>query len=149
MTIRDVLRVLGYRAIRQAEAHKQKEFKMNTTKTSKVAAVNSAAWYLRRHDFLILDTNWHCNDGTIDIVATEDDNLVIVEVKPVDSKNGAFAPESKPTAEQRSNLENMAFDYLFCHDISDMPLRFDTVEIKKIDDDRCMIKHHVNALGIA
>ena len=122
---------------------------MNTSKTTKAAAVNSAAWYLRKHDFLILDTNWHCNDGTIDIAATEDDSLVIVQVKQANSKDSAFAPESKPTAEDRAKLENMAFDYLFCHDISDMPLRFDTVEIKKIDDDRCMIKHHVNALGIA
>ena len=81
-----------HRAIRKAEAHKQKEFKMNTSKTTKAAAVNSAAWYLRKHDFLILDTNWHCNDGTIDIAATEDDSPVIVQVKQVNSKDSAFAP---------------------------------------------------------
>ena len=122
---------------------------MNTLKTTKAAAINSAAWYLRRHNFQILDTSWHCNDGIIDIVATEDDCLVITEVNFVNSKNNAFAPESDPSAEDRAKFENMAFDYLFCHDISDMPIRFDTVEIKRIDDDRCMIKHHVNALGIA
>ena len=146
MTIRDVLRFYGYRAIRKAEAHKQKEFKMNTTDTK--ARFNlAAAWYLRRHDMQILKQNWECEQGTIDIVAMDNNCLVIVEVTEIEDKENAFTPEKANTAAYRTKWENLAFAYLASEPISDTPVRFDNIEIKSLDDDRCFIKHHVNALA--
>ena len=148
MTSRIALTLEVHRAIRKAEAHKQKEFKMNTTETNQRALI-SAAWYLRRHDFVILEQNWECKNGTADIIAMERDALVFVKVEEVTDDDKAFKVERKPSAKHRAKWENMAFEYLASHDYSDIPLRFDEMEIKKLDEDRCMIKHHVNALGVA
>ena len=40
-----------------------------------------AARYLQRMDYEILDRNWHCRFGELDIVAKDSDILVFVEVK--------------------------------------------------------------------
>lgn len=122
---------------------------MNTLETTNQRIKISAAWYLRRHDFQILEENWECKKGTIDIVAIDKNCLVIVEVTEATSEDNAFMPETNINAAYRAKWENLAFEYLASHEYSDMPLRFDTMEIKKIDEDRCMIKHHVNALGVA
>lgn len=45
------------------------------------AGENRAADYLRARGYAILDRNWRCAQGEIDIVATRDDVLSIVEVK--------------------------------------------------------------------
>ncbi len=40
-----------------------------------------AAEYLERHGFVVVERNWRCHAGEIDVVAREGDQLVIVEVK--------------------------------------------------------------------
>ena len=107
----------------------------------------SAAWYLRRHGFVILDTNWRCSYGEVDIVGMEEDCLVFVEVKTRSTMAQGFPCEAV-TPKKRRKYENIALAYLVCHDISDVPMRFDVVDVVKIDEDRCAIKHHVNAFGV-
>lgn len=41
----------------------------------------AAAAHLRREGFDILDRNWRCAVGEIDIVARDDEEIVVVEVK--------------------------------------------------------------------
>ena len=108
----------------------------------------SAAWYLRRHEYVILDTNWKCNYGEVDIVAMDRDCLVFVEVKTRSSFEQGFPCEAV-TKKKRRKYENIALAYLVCHDFSDLPMRFDVVDVVKLDTDRCAIKHHVNAFGVA
>ena len=107
----------------------------------------SAAWYLKNHDFVILDTNWRCSYGEVDIVAMDDGCLVFVEVKTRSSMAQGF-PNEAVTVKKRRKYENIALAYLVCHDITDMPMRFDVVDVVRIDEDRCVIKHHVNAFGV-
>lgn len=45
------------------------------------AGEQRATEYLRTHGYAILDRNWRCDQGEIDIVATVDDVLCVVEVK--------------------------------------------------------------------
>lgn len=45
------------------------------------AGEDRAAAHLRARGYAILDRNWRCGDGEIDIVAAVDDALCIVEVK--------------------------------------------------------------------
>ncbi|WP_345750450.1 YraN family protein [Microbacterium rhizophilus] len=45
------------------------------------AGEERAAAHLTRCGYAILDRNWRCADGEIDIVAAKGDRLVIVEVK--------------------------------------------------------------------
>ena len=48
----------------------------------------AAAEHLQRAGFRILDRNWRCADGELDIVAAERRTLVICEVKTRSGTNG-------------------------------------------------------------
>ena len=109
---------------------------------------NVAIWYLRRHDYVVLDTNWRCSFGEVDIVAMDSDCLVFTEVKTRSSFAQGFPCESV-TKKKRQKYENIALAYLVCHDYSDLPMRFDVIDVVRLDVDRCAIKHHVNAFGVA
>ena len=45
------------------------------------AGEQRAAEHLRDDGYVIVDRNWRCSDGEIDLVVTRDDVLAIVEVK--------------------------------------------------------------------
>ncbi|WP_460774136.1 YraN family protein [Microbacterium sp. GXF7504] len=45
------------------------------------AGEQAAATYLAARGWTILDRNWRCTDGELDIVAADGDELVVVEVK--------------------------------------------------------------------
>lgn len=45
------------------------------------AGEERAAAHLRECGYVILDRNWRCSDGELDIVAQRDDGIVAVEVK--------------------------------------------------------------------
>ena len=120
---------------------------VSDTEKMKARVVLAAAWYLRKHDFIILDTGWKCNFGEVDIVAMEDGCLTFIEVNEV---KGEFKADAKKVSnKKRAKYENIACAYLISHDFSDLPMRFDIIEIKKLDKDRCMVGHHVNAFGVA
>ncbi|HLP23273.1 MAG TPA: YraN family protein [Microbacteriaceae bacterium] len=54
---------------------------MNTRIALGAAGESLAAAYLESHELRILERNWRCHAGEIDIVATQHSELVIVEVK--------------------------------------------------------------------
>ncbi|MGW4421181.1 YraN family protein [Streptosporangium sp. NPDC004631] len=50
--------------------------------------------YLLAHDMQILDRNWRCSDGEIDVVAREGRTLVVVEVKTRSGRTHGTALEA-------------------------------------------------------
>jgi len=50
--------------------------------------------YLQRSGYLILETNWHCRWGELDIVARQGQELVFIEVKFRSSNRCGLAAES-------------------------------------------------------
>ncbi|MEV7006122.1 YraN family protein [Streptosporangium sp. NPDC051022] len=50
--------------------------------------------YLLAHDMQILDRNWRCSDGEIDVVAREGRTLVVVEVKTRSGRSHGTAFEA-------------------------------------------------------
>ena len=123
-----------------------------TVKSKKEQEVLVATHYLQGHDYIILDTSWKCNFGEVDIVAIDNDCLTFIEVKSQKTLNESpdGFPTFKVTDKKRTKYENIALAYLITHDYSDLPMRFDTIGIVMLDDsDRCVIKHAVNAFGVA
>ena len=83
------------------------------------AAVN----YLEGCGFRILDRNWRCADGEIDIVAVERDVLVVCEVKSRTSARYGSPLEAVSRA-KRARLRRLAVQWLNAHGV-----RFDQVRI--------------------
>jgi len=85
--------------------------------------------YLVQHGYRILETNYSCSIGEIDIVARDDDFLVFIEVRTKRSRQFG-TPEESITATKRARLVNLAQAYLQQHE--DVPefWRIDVVAIE-------------------
>ncbi len=89
---------------------------------------NLAVQALIAHGYIIVEQNWRCSGGEIDIVAQDDKTWVFVEVK---TRQGCTfgAPEEAVTASKRTHLAQSVLMYLADHDLSDVPWRIDVVAI--------------------
>lgn len=110
----------------------------------------AAARYLERRGYNILARNWICPYGEADIVAQDkdEDALVFVEVKTRSNLDFGF-PEEAVTPEKRSRYERIACSFLKEYPGADLTVRFDVIGLMVVDEHRALIKHHVNAFGIA
>lgn len=86
----------------------------------------AAAEYLERAGLRILDRNWRCADGEIDIVAAERRVLVVCEVKTRSS--GQFgSPLDAITRSKRARLRRLAVRWLIAHGVLFDEVRIDVV----------------------
>jgi putative endonuclease len=86
----------------------------------------AAAEYLESAGLRILDRNWRCKDGEIDIVATERHVLVICEVKTRTGLRYGSPLEAVGRA-KRARLRRLAVQWLNAYGV-----RFDQVRIDVI-----------------
>ncbi len=94
------------------------------------AGEDAATRYLQDHGMVVLDRNWRCRDGEIDIVALEEasDTLVIVEVKT--RRSAAYgAPIEAVTRVKAARLRRLASQWLLRHPIGARRIRVDVVGI--------------------
>ncbi|HEY2267477.1 MAG TPA: YraN family protein [Streptosporangiaceae bacterium] len=83
----------------------------------------AAADYLTERGFRILDRNWRCADGEIDIVAVERHSLVVCEVKTRSGTRYGTPLEAVGRA-KRNRLRRLAILWLNAHGV-----RFDQIRI--------------------
>lgn len=108
---------------------------------------DAAKKFLENKGYEILDKNWKCKIGEIDIVARYEGTLIFCEVK-TRTNIEAGLPEDAVGPKKRKKYETLAAMYLQDHDYVDLPVRFDVIGIMLIDKDRSFIRHHVNAFGV-
>lgn len=108
---------------------------------------DSAAIYLEYKGYEIVERNWTCPAGEADIIAWDDDYLVFCEVKTRSSFSKGF-PAEAVSKKKRKKYELIAAWYLHEHEVANIPLRFDVIDILAVGTDRAMIKHFVNAFGV-
>ena len=84
---------------------------------------------IKKKGYRILETNFRCRSGEIDIVAQEKDCLVFVEVRTRSNLNFG-SPEESITAIKKRRLVSSAFTYIETH--QDLPSlwRIDVVAIE-------------------
>ncbi len=92
------------------------------------AGEDLACDYLRRHGLEIVERNFHCRGGEIDIVARDGATVVFVEVKERTGTSHGAAIEAV-TVLKRSRVARAARVYAAQHGLSERPLRFDVVAI--------------------
>ena len=87
-----------------------------------------AAAFLTDAGLRVLDRNWRCRDGELDIVAREGDALVFCEVKTRRGTGYGQPVEAVGRAKQR-RLRTLAQRWLAAHDEHAPELRFDVVGV--------------------
>lgn len=87
-----------------------------------------AATYLTEAGLRVLDRNWRCREGELDIVAREADALVFCEVKTRRGIGFGHPVEAVTAAKQR-RLRVLAQRWLAAHEEHAAELRFDVVGV--------------------
>lgn len=88
-----------------------------------------ACRYLKQQGYLILETNWSCRYGEIDVIARQGDAFIFIEVR-VKKQNSMYgtAQESVNWKKQQQ-VRKTAIHYLHQHHRHDQPVRFDVFAI--------------------
>ena len=96
---------------------------------------------LRAQGYEVLDRNWRCSDGEIDLVALDEAELVFVEVKTRTST--AFGdPAEAISPAKASRLRRLAVHWLAAHPQHRYPsLRFDVVAIIRLGESGPSVRH--------
>jgi len=87
-----------------------------------------AAAYLTDSGLRVLDRNWRCREGELDIVARDGDALVFCEVK-TRRGIGFGHPVESVTPQKQRRLRLLAQRWLAAHDEHAPDLRFDVVGV--------------------
>ena len=87
-----------------------------------------AARHLIQQGLVVLDRNWRCDVGEVDIVARDGDALVICEVKTRRSRRFG-SPLEAITPEKAARLRRLAACWVHAHDVRPRHIRIDLVGI--------------------
>ena len=87
-----------------------------------------AADHLEAAGLVVLDRNWRCETGELDLVAADGDELVVVEVKT--RRSLAYGtPAEAVTWSKLARLRRLAAAWLDAHDVHPGSVRIDVVAI--------------------
>lgn len=90
-----------------------------------------ACEYLKENGVTVLERNFRCRQGEIDIIGHHEGYLVFVEVKYRATQNKGSAAEAVTVYKQRK-ICRVADFYRYCHKLGDnCPVRYDVVAIQK------------------
>jgi putative endonuclease len=105
----------------------------------------AAADYLERAGLRVLDRNWRCAEGEIDIVAAERGVLVICEVK---TRSGTRfgSPLEAITRSKRTRLRRLAIRWLVAHGVLFDEVRIDVIGLLR-DQAGHFLVEHVRGVG--
>ena len=126
--------------------HENKRTLEERQKTNEFGAMGEqmATRYLEDKGYVILDRNYRNGHKEVDIIALDNDELAIVEVK-TRSGDALFAPEQAVDRQKRQNLIRVANNYVRNHHRSE-PVRFDIIAIIS-NGEGSQIKHIKNAFS--
>ena len=85
--------------------------------------------FLREKGYQVIESNYRCPYGEIDIIARDRDYLVFVEVRTRTSLDFGY-PEESITRTKKERLRQVALHYLQAHDDSPSSWRIDVVCIE-------------------
>jgi putative endonuclease len=107
-----------------------------------------ACEHLLRKGFKILDRNYRCRSGEVDVVARDGEATVFVEVK---ERHGDAHGEGYEavTFGKRRRLIRAARLYAASHGISETPIRFDVVSVDWTSEKTPVIRHDEGAFDSA
>ena len=90
--------------------------------------------------FTVIDRNWRCDVGEVDLVAFDGDDLVICEVK-TRSSDAFGAPLEAVTPVKLRRLWLLAMRYAAAHDVAYRQLRVDAVAVLRQRKGAAVVEH--------
>lgn len=107
-----------------------------------MAGEEKAAQYLLDEGYLILERNWRCQSGELDIIASENGCLVFAEVRTRTIYKGILANEQRYgsvleaiTYRKQVQLKKLAEIYMYQRKIRNQSVRFDVILIERTGEE--------------
>lgn len=106
-----------------------------------------ASKYLEKNGYNIIEMNFSCMQGEIDIIAYDNNSkeLVFFEVKTRTNFNYGFPSDSVNNYKQRHILRSVEY-YLYSRNVNDVFVRVDVIEIVVLGREY-KLNHLVNVMG--
>ena len=101
---------------------------------------DAAVAFLERSGFTIVERNWRCQNGEIDIVALDGTVLVLCEVKTRRTV-AKGTPEDAVTPAKQRRYGKLAAAYLQASSLENVSVRFDVITLLVIAEDRALLRH--------
>jgi len=100
-----------------------------------------AAQHLTAAGLEVLERNWRCREGELDVVARESDGTVVfVEVKTRSS--AAFGEPSEAVSRAKAaRIRTLACRWLLQHPSGGVPLRFDVISVLRRTGAAPVVRH--------
>ena len=105
-----------------------------------------AAEMLVDKGYVIVETNFRCPEGEIDIVARDGDCLVFIEVRAKRSRRFG-TPEESITPRKKERIRTAAARYQEQHDDLPESWRIDVVAVEMAGNRLSRIDHIISAIG--
>ena len=99
-----------------------------------------AVEYLKKKAYKIIERNFRCPFGEIDIIAKENNTIVFVEVKSRKSKDFAL-PEQAVDRNKQKNIIKVAQYFLNKNNLRNVPCRFDIVSFIENESEIKLIRN--------
>lgn len=94
-----------------------------------------AEGFLRKRGYRIIEKNFRCRLGEIDLIARERKSLVFIEVKLRKSLRYGL-PEAAIDFFKKRKIIRAALWYMMSRNLADAPARFDVVTVRIDNEDR-------------
>ncbi|MBI1280187.1 MAG: YraN family protein [Anaerolineaceae bacterium] len=104
------------------------------------------AKYLENGGFQIVETNWRCSLGEIDIVSRKANILIFIEVRSRHAENTEASFESI-NKRKRAKLAALANEYIDAHQLDNVEWRIDVIGVAIPRSGKAIIEHVEDALG--
>lgn len=107
---------------------------------------NLAALHLEAQGLALIERNWRCRDGEIDLVARDGETFVFVEVKTRRGRKFG-APEEALTPHKAQKLLQLGQNYMAEHELDNVNWRIDLMAVE-LDESGLLLRcdHIPNAV---
>lgn len=108
-----------------------------------LAAEEAVALFLEHRGYRIVEREWACPYGDVDIIAEHDGTVAFIEVNVSANKHVPF-PRAE-LRERRERFERVAAAYANGGHLGCVVVRADVASVCLLGDNRCIIQHHIGA----
>ena len=95
--------------------------------------------FFKKKGYKIIERNFFCNQGEIDIIAVDKNEIVFIEVKTRNNTNYGM-PSEAVTKEKQKHFKRATEYYIYKNNLYNEFIRLDVVEVL-FKEDKCIINH--------
>ena len=103
--------------------------------------------YIQNSGYTVLERNYRCKLGEVDIIARDNDTLVFIEVRTRSSIDFGL-PQESINRRKRHQISKVALEYLTRKKLKNIPARFDVIAIS-LKGEKEKVEHFKDAFEVS